>query len=215
MTKNVESGAAVSETGESQAGQDESIQVSTPPGDERTSPQNEALLESLEQRLNERVAQEVERRFQSAKDKRWSELERQFGALSEFRDAMAASGAETQPEEKKPEDWVISRAAGFLSAAGLENDPAVTALLREKTYSPDVDGYVEMLGDLTELVLHRKGDAGDPVSPAGVAQPGGGTAPPPDLRVEYDLRLKAIRPGDVSALMTLKREFRKKGLDVY
>ena len=37
----------------------------------------------------------------------------------------------------------------------------------------------------------------------------------PDLRAEYERRVGALRPGDVAGLLDLKREFRKKGLEVY
>ena len=49
-----------------------------------------------------------------------------------------------------------------------------------------------------------------------VIQPSGGGLPPaPDLRAEYERRVGALRPGDVAGLLDLKREFRKKGLEVY
>jgi len=39
--------------------------------------------------------------------------------------------------------------------------------------------------------------------------------PAPDLRAEYERRVGALRPGDVAGLLDLKREFRKRGLEVY
>lgn len=49
-----------------------------------------------------------------------------------------------------------------------------------------------------------------------VIQPSGGGLPPaPDLRADYEKRVGALRPGDVSGLLELKRQFRKQGLEVY
>jgi hypothetical protein len=86
-----------------------------------------------------------------------------------------------------------------------------------------------------ELVFLKKlvvaqGAAGTPAAAAVTAQPperpaarashviqpsGGGLPPAPDLRTEYETRLASVRPGDVAGLMEIKREFRKKGLEVY
>ena len=46
-------------------------------------------------------------------------------------------------------------------------------------------------------------------------QPSGGGVPAPDLRREYERRLETLRLGDIVGLMELKREFRKRGLEVY
>ena len=48
-----------------------------------------------------------------------------------------------------------------------------------------------------------------------IIQPSGGGLPVPDLRGEYEKRLAALRPGDVAGLMEIKREYRKRGLEVY
>ena len=69
MTKKLESGAAKPETEE----QNDS-QPSEAPRDQQTStgqnPSEQATPAELEARLGARIADEVERRFQSAKDKR-------------------------------------------------------------------------------------------------------------------------------------------------
>ncbi|MCH7662622.1 MAG: hypothetical protein IH859_01980 [Chloroflexi bacterium] len=93
------------------------------------------------------------------------------------------------------------------------NDPEVQALMRAGQYSPDTEGYLDFLGDITKLALQRA--ARPTPTAASAAQPGGGGTPEPDLRSEYDLRKTSLRPGDVNALMELKREFRQKGLDVF
>lgn len=48
-----------------------------------------------------------------------------------------------------------------------------------------------------------------------VILPGGAGAPAQDLRAEYQRRLRGLRPGDVAAVLELKREFRNRGLEVY
>lgn len=48
-----------------------------------------------------------------------------------------------------------------------------------------------------------------------VIQPSGGGLPAQDLRAAYDQRVAALRPGDVAGLMEVKRDFRKRGLEVY
>lgn len=69
-----------------------------------------------------------------------------------------------------------------------------------------------------------RNDAGDegasaPSAPrraSHVIQPSGGGLPPaPDLRAEYERRVSAVRPGDVARLLEVKREFRKRGLEVF
>jgi len=83
---------------------------------------------------------------------------------------------------------------------------------------------------LKKLVVAQGADAGTPAAAAEPAQTleppaarashviqpsGGGLPPAPDLRAEYEQRVATVRPGDVAGLMEVKREFRKKGLEVY
>ncbi|MDH3944362.1 MAG: hypothetical protein OEV06_09750, partial [Anaerolineae bacterium] len=161
------------------------------------------------------IAEEVERRFQSAKDKRWARLERQFGALKEFKEAFDGekSDAVGRNAATYDDDWLAKKTREFVEAAGLSNDAEMKALLQEGEYSPDVEGYVDMLGDITELALRRAGRRRG--QPATVVQPTGGGAPQPDLRNQYDQRKSKLRPGDINGLLDLKREFRKKGLEIF
>lgn len=84
--------------------------------------------------------------------------------------------------------------------------------------------------DFLKKLVVAQGAAGTPAAAAAPAQPperpaarashviqpsGGGLPPAPDLRTEYETRVAAVRPGDVAGLMEIKREFRKKGLEVY
>jgi hypothetical protein len=90
-----------------------------------------------------------------------------------------------------------------------------------------LEGEIKGLTRALEKLKGSKGTASSqPVPIAGEAlnqphrashliQPSGGGVPAPNLRVEYEHRLGALRPGDVAGLMEVKREFRKRGLEVY
>lgn len=204
MSEKVESGVV---SGESDV-QVEREQISTEERDEQSS-QSE-----LDEHLMEQIRNEVERRFQSAKDRRWAQLEKQYGSLNELSERLGTmlSGGQVS-EGDGQEGRVMSRAVQLLERTGLANDPEVIALLREKNHSQDMEGYLDLLEDLTRLVLVRAGKG--KASAATVMQPSGGVAPAQDLRQAYEQRKKQLRPGDVNALMALKREFRDKGLDVF
>jgi len=207
MSERVESGGAVPEAGGASA-----TQVLEEPRAEQPSPaqrgEGQEALAELEQRLSERIADEVERRFQSAKDKRWSQLEKQYGALSELAETLSKQSA-----ARREGDWAPAKAREVLEAAGLANDPEVVDLITHGQYTPGLEGYAELLGDITELVLGRAGRA--PASPASVAQPSGGGTPEPDLQAEYEKEKGRLRPGDVNGLTELKRRYRAKGLDIF
>lgn len=215
MAKKLESGGAKPETEE----QTDS-QPSEAPRDQQTStsqnPLEQATPAELEERLGARIADEVERRFQSAKDKRWANLERQFGALSDFQASLRAQDDEPSSPtaaSDQSDDWLARKTHDLLDSAGLVDDPEVQTMMRAGEYSPDVNGYLDFLGDITKLALQRAGRPS--ANSASAAQPGGGGTPEPDLRSEYDLRKTSLRPGDVNGLMELKREYRAKGLDVF
>ena len=119
---------------------------------------------ALESSLEEQIEAAVERRFQKAKDRRLTRLERELEAVKE----LVALRKATNQGAGAPE----------ANAAEKPERPAARA--------------------------------------SHVIQPSGGGLPPaPDLRAEYEKRVAALRPGDVAGLMEIKREFRKKGLEVY
>lgn len=72
---------------------------------------------------------------------------------------------------------------------------------------------LRLLADLAELA--QGGQPAPSARASHVIQPSGGGLPAPDLRAEYERRLASLRPGDIAGLMELKREFRKRGLEVY
>ena len=87
MTERVESGGDRQEPGALGAA------VSADGRGEQPSPAPENLAE-LEARLQAQIDEAVERRFQSAKDKRWAQLERQYGELSELQKTLSAEQAQ-------------------------------------------------------------------------------------------------------------------------
>lgn len=176
----------------------------------RKSSKKQAELDALEQRLEVRIQNEVERRFISAKDKRWAELERQYGKLSSLSTrAVEDAGQQLETAKEKPS---VSQVRRILQQANLENDPEALRLLREaRGQGPQAE--LRLLADLAELAIRR---VEKPAAKASaVILPSGGGVPKPDLRVEYEKRLTGLRAGDVAGLSELKREFRGKGLEIY
>lgn len=204
MSEQVESGVV---SGESEV-QIEPEAISTDGRDEQTS------HTELDERISEHIRQEVERRFQSAKDKRWSQLERQYGHLHELSERAGSSAPEGRISHGRSLDGeVMWRAAMLLERVGLGNDPEAVSLMQEISHSQDEKSYLDMMEDLVTLTLRRTGLEKAPA--ATVIQPSGGIAPAQDLREAYEQRKVRLRPGDVNGLMALKREFREKGLDVF
>jgi hypothetical protein len=172
--------------------------------DERTSPAEAAL----EERIAERIQQEVERRFQSAKDKRWAQLEKQYGRLS-----GEQPGSEGRTSDGSLAKQLLAKVEQVIEKAGLGEDPEMAALMQVSITQEDVQGALDLLGDVTGIALRRAGKG--PASAGSVIQPGGGKAPGQDLRQAYEARKRKLRPGDVNGLMALKREFRSKGMEIY
>jgi hypothetical protein len=204
MKNKVESGVI---SGESEV-QTQSQQVSTNGRDEQTS------HTELDGQISEHIRQEVERRFQSAKDKRWAQLEKQYGRLHEINEQTGSATPQGRvSQSKNREGEVMWRAAMLLERIGLGNDPEAVSLMQGIAHDQDEDGYLDMMEDLVELSLRRTGIEKTPE--AAVIQPSGGNAPVQSLKEAYEQHKKKLRPGDVNGLMALKREFREKGLDVF
>ncbi len=75
---------------------------------------------------------------------------------------------------------------------------------------------MELIENLLQLTLGSPEESHPAVavSPATAVVPGGSSASS-DLAQEYERRKQKLRPGDINALTALKREFRKKGLDLF
>jgi len=198
MDNLVESGVPVPEPGE--------ISQVLPPADDQQSSHPEGTLDV---QLVELIRQEIDRRFQSAKDKRWAQLEKQYGELNRLVDGRPSDGDRAET----PERQLLERIHTLAVQAGMANDPRVVALLQREDLTDDLEGYLGLLEGITQLVLEQENTR--PVSAGSVIQPGGGQAPLQDLRQDYEMRRRKLRPGDVDSLTALKREFRGKGLQVY
>lgn len=148
-----------------------------------------------------RQAQVVEERLEP----RFEKLEEQLEKLN----GLTSQDEGTDAEADLPALYQVLR---VLQKANLENDPEALRLLRQaRGNGPQAE--IKLVGDLAELALRRLEKRGARAST--VIQPSGGGVPRPDLRAEYEKRVGALRPGDVSGLMEVKREFRGRGLEVY
>ncbi len=106
-------------------------------------------------------------------------------------DTPVSGPAQTQP------DSPFAQALYILQTSDLASNPKA----------------LRLLADLAELA---QGGAPTPQPRAShLIQPSGGGLPAPDLRREYKRRISALRQGDVAGLMEIKREFRKRGLEIY
>ncbi len=198
MMKHVESGvpALINE--------DEDL-VSEPAGDQHPSQPEQAL----DAHISALIQKEIDRRFQSAKDKRWAQLERQYGELSQLTEQRSS----TPGEVESAGHGMFERLHKLVARAGLANDPRLVAALQRDELSDDLEGYLSLLEDLADLVLDQA--ARQAPTAASVIQAGEGQAPLPDLRQSYEARKRKLRPGDVDGLTALKREFRGKGMQIY
>jgi hypothetical protein len=173
----------------------------------------------FEERLTEMIEKEVSRRFQSAKDKRWVQLEKQYGDLSELRgmaEALLTLGKESKSQTAQQEVDLEARIRSLADLPGLsENEDARALILRSMTVG-DLPSYVQVMEDLIRMTMGESSSVSalPPVSAATAVIPGGSGAPG-DLAQSYQRRKQKLRPGDVNALTALKREFRQKGLDVF
>jgi len=171
--------------------------------------------------IEQAVTEAVERRFQSAKDKRWAELEKQYGSLSELAEKLgeAEEQAEGEPQADQPEDLaqeLAGRVQALAKLPGLKENEDVSALLLRHARPESIEGYTTLLEDLLRLGAGggMAAESRETSTPASAVIPGGSDAPA-DLQQAYQRRKRALRPGDINALTALKREFRQRGLDVF
>lgn len=112
------------------------------------------------------------------------------------------SAAPSQSPGKVVEQAANESVKLLLPNLGLDaNDPEVTTLLAGDGQLP------EKITALANLSNRRKAN----INPAVIAQPAGGGASPPALLDEYREKAKTLRG---MALIDLKMEYRRKGLDI-
>ena len=173
----------------------------------------------FEKRLGEMIEKEVNRRFQSAKDKRWAQLEKQYGHLSELRelaDNLHTSSEAGEVPAFQHEADLETRIRSLADLPGVREHENARALILRNLDAPDLAAYVRVMENLIRITLGEVSGADilSPVSAATALTPGGSDAPG-DLAQAYQRRKQQLRPGDVNALTALKREFRQKGLDIF
>ncbi|MEN8242164.1 MAG: hypothetical protein ABFS17_09610 [Chloroflexota bacterium] len=208
-------------------GEHDEFDVSVPAGDQPTSQpehqpesdQNTGRAASpVPEALRELIRKEIERRFQSAKDRRWSQLERQYGELREHTEDQGQPLPHEDDEgpQLSPEDRVLEQAEALLTRLGLRGTPQAEALLEQREALEGRGGYLDAIDQVLEIILKRAVGIGAAApSPAGVVAPSGGSIAKNDLGEQYQARKAEIRPGDVHNLTKLKREFREKGLNIF
>lgn len=140
---------------------------------------------AFERRVEERVSRNVA-----------ADLEKHF-ALTETGDEPPAEAAPVSGPESVPAESPFAQALRLLQSADMASNPKA----------------LRLLADLAELA--QGGEPAPAARASHLIQPSGGGLPAPDLRGEYEGRVGTLRPGDVAGLMELKREFRKRGLEVY
>lgn len=116
MDEHVDSNGNDQESGgsrSSQSGSAKASRVMRIKPNSRKSSKKQLELKAVEERLEARIQDEVEKRFQSAKDKRWAELERQYG---ELRSAHATKDSRhLEPAKQNPQ---VSQVRRILQHAG-------------------------------------------------------------------------------------------------
>jgi hypothetical protein len=141
--------------------------------------------------IEQAVTEAVERRFQSAKDKRWAELEKQYSSLSELAEKLGE--VQGQPEdEPQPADPAVTaqdltgRVQALARLPGLKENETIRALLLRHARPESIEDYTNLLEDLLRLgVAGRLADENNRAStPASAVIPGGSDAPA-DLQQAY------------------------------
>ena len=176
-------------------------------------------MAGFERQLGEMIEQEVTRRFQSAKDKRWAQLEKQYrelGELQELAEALLASKQESKDQPGEKDSDLEARIRSLAELPGLKGNHSARALILRNMAVEDVSSYAQLMEELIHLTLGEQNAHSVEISTSAAAAviPGGSDAPS-DLGEAYRRRKRQLRPGDINALTALKREFRQKGLDIF
>jgi hypothetical protein len=167
------------------------------------SKKQERIVELVKDQIGEEIRQEIaERVTQGLSEVVETQLEKlsaKFGAPSSDRE---------RAEDAPPMYQILSA----LQQPGFENDPEALRLLRQaRGQGPHAE--LRLLADLAGLALKRLEKPSTKGST--VILPSGGGLPAPDLRAEYEKRVRALRAGDMDGLMAVKREFRKRGMEIW
>ena len=158
----------------------------------------EALRQQLEPRFK-KLEEESMQKISSIKtvsekiNEEGLSTERTDALENEKQEARSQQGENAQRNDEK--GTPIGKLVGALQAAGLGEDPAALKLVAELA-AMDPRNW--------------KPKASHLIQPSG-----GGVPSAPDLRAEYERRVNELRPGDIDGLMEVKREFRRRGMEVW
>lgn len=182
----------------------------------------------------EKLLPEVDKRIQSQKDRRFSDIEKRLEGLSqlgqleemgvtipeavktEMRLRALEGGTSKKDESVNPSIAdTLAEAKEILGVASIgTDDPEIVALWKSKQYPDTVRGHAELLRDVTKIAVARA-KSPSPTSAQAAAQPGRVMPSPTQegLLNEYTKDMLANR-GNRTAILAVKEKYRKMGLDV-
>ena len=216
------------------SGQPGEVELPTPSFSEPDVSQKSTDADEIVSKLTPILEQLVERKVQSTKDKRLSKIEKALGGrldlLAELEEAGVEIPKETRTEMRLREleeqrtqsstqpapvrvdgstqqKAAVTEAIAELNKYGLSSDDADFLNLLRGQYSNRAAFDLEVQRHIVKKIAPPK-----PANPADVVQsPATGKADSGDLMVEYQNRAQKVRG---NALIELKMEYRKKGLDI-
>ena len=188
----------------------------------------------LDKELLTKIDSLVDKKLQSQKDRRWSELERQYGELADFRRVLDAVKAGEDPDKvydtlerqhlirevnalktspskasgKEP-NQAYEEAVRLIKDAGLDNDPMVREVLGGTYNDPS-----EMLSAVAKKIIEKNHQ---PPSGVTAAQPNFAAAPPPSVNQytqEYKKEMMGARGKGYAVGDAIKQKYRELGVDV-
>lgn len=118
----------------------------------------------------------------------------------------------SEPAPSQPKETLSERTGTLVGRLIREHGVDYTqaeldVLSKKRTYFSEQDWL-----DSVEADIKKKAKQAAPGPSAALPEGGSTPPPPPDLRREYNERLAKIRRGDARAVVTLKNDFRKRGL---
>ena len=207
------------ESGKTVQGQQDNPSSAVVQGQEGASTSNDGLEALIEKLLNHpKLKEELQKGFQSTKDKRIGKLEGEITKIQETLAGVDRYEAYRQkglsPEDAKRQmqidDLLANKPAPEPERPGNAMDWATIRNQLRESGLPD-----ELLGENPQEFAQKLNNKLKPASPAAIVQPAGGSPGEPDLRKAYESELAKIPRGNVQKIVELKEAYRKKGLSVY
>jgi len=206
------------ESGKTVHGQQDNPSSAVVQGQEGASTSNDADAALIEKLLNHpKLKEELQKGFQSTKDKRIGKLEGEITKIQETLAGVDRYEAYRQkglsPEDAKRQmqiDDLLNKPAPEPERPGNAMDWATFQNQLRESGVPD-----ELLGANPQEFAQKLTNKLKPASPAAIVQPAGGSPGEPDLRKAYEADLAKLPRGNVQKIVELKAAYRKKGLPVY